>query len=224
NPTLAVVVPFMCHRDEATAIERGIDGAHFFGYSLAHYYVFGRHRPGHTRVYEEFEANRAQYGFARELVRAEDAPLAVNLLQQELGSLRGAVGTPAQVADLCQRYQAAGVDEVIFVSQAGRNRHEHICESLELFGKEVLPRFAEEAEDRDGAKRERLSEAVERALARREPARTADPTYLVTSQGEPSAAPPAVLAGGTVAEPPGVRERLRRRGEEAFRRLLSGRS
>ena len=33
----------------------------------------------------------------------------------------------------------AGVDQVIFVLQAGKNRHEHICESLELFGREVLP-------------------------------------------------------------------------------------
>ncbi|HYU57457.1 MAG TPA: LLM class flavin-dependent oxidoreductase, partial [Actinomycetota bacterium] len=32
NPNLAVVLPFMCHQDEATAIARGIDGAHFFGY------------------------------------------------------------------------------------------------------------------------------------------------------------------------------------------------
>jgi alkanesulfonate monooxygenase SsuD/methylene tetrahydromethanopterin reductase-like flavin-dependent oxidoreductase (luciferase family) len=32
NPNVAVVLPFMCHRDETTAIERGIDGAHFFGY------------------------------------------------------------------------------------------------------------------------------------------------------------------------------------------------
>jgi alkanesulfonate monooxygenase SsuD/methylene tetrahydromethanopterin reductase-like flavin-dependent oxidoreductase (luciferase family) len=35
NPHLAVVLPMMLHEDEATAIERGIDGAHFFGYSLA---------------------------------------------------------------------------------------------------------------------------------------------------------------------------------------------
>jgi len=41
----------MCHADEATAIERGIDGAHFFGYSLAHYYVFGDHRPGRTSIW-----------------------------------------------------------------------------------------------------------------------------------------------------------------------------
>src|SRR5881396_732368 len=32
NPNVAVVVPFMCHQDEETAIERGIDGAHFFGF------------------------------------------------------------------------------------------------------------------------------------------------------------------------------------------------
>src|SRR3954470_21702869 len=50
NPRVAVVLPFMLHRDEETAIERGIDGAHFFGYSLAHYYVFGRHAPGRTNV------------------------------------------------------------------------------------------------------------------------------------------------------------------------------
>src|SRR6266540_1921439 len=74
NPNLAVVVPFMCHQDEATAIERGIDGAHFFGYSLAHYYVFGQHRPALTNVWEEFQRKRNEYGFAREIVRSEDAP------------------------------------------------------------------------------------------------------------------------------------------------------
>src|SRR5436190_11834292 len=75
NPNVAVVVPFMCHQDEQTAIERGIDGAHFFGYSLAHYYVFGRHQPGRTNLWQEFQQNRNKYGFAREIVRTEDAPL-----------------------------------------------------------------------------------------------------------------------------------------------------
>ena len=36
-------------------------------------------------------------------------------------------------------FQEAGVDQVIFLQQAGRNRHEHICESLELFAAEVMP-------------------------------------------------------------------------------------
>ena len=185
NPNLAVVVPFMCHRDEATAIQRGIDGAHFFGYSLAHYYVFGRHQPGRTNLWEEFQRNRNQYGFAREIVRAEDAPLGVKLLQQGIGSLRGAVGTPAQITGLIERYERAGVDSVIFVSQAGHNRHEDICESIELFAREVMPRFADKAEAVERARRERMAGACERALARRVPARQAEGEYVVTSQGEP---------------------------------------
>jgi len=91
----------MCAPDEAQAIERGIDGAHFFGYSLAHYYVFGDHRPGHTNIYEEFLARRDEVGFARSIINADDGPLGVRVLQQGLGSLRGAIGSPAQVRDLC---------------------------------------------------------------------------------------------------------------------------
>src|SRR5207248_2793535 len=54
NPNLAVVLPMMLDKNEAKAIEKGIDGAHFFGYSLAHYYAFGEHVPGRTNVWEQF--------------------------------------------------------------------------------------------------------------------------------------------------------------------------
>src|SRR5499427_3713233 len=160
NPNVAVVVPFMCHADEQTAIERGIDGANFFGYSLAHYYVFGAHRPGVTNLWEEFQADRDQRGFARDLARATDAPLPVRLLQESLGSLRGAIGTPRQLTELLERYEKAGVDEVIFVAQAGRNQHEHICESIELFAREVLPGFAERQVKSEADKLERLAPAI----------------------------------------------------------------
>jgi hypothetical protein len=59
------------------------------------------------------------------------------------------------------------------VSQAGRNRHEHICESLELFASEVMPEFAEREPEHTKAKLERLGPAMEAALARREPPREA---------------------------------------------------
>ena len=112
NPNVAVVLPMMLHADEAEAIERGIDGAHFFGYSLAHYYGMGHHRPGRTVIWDEFNENRESRGFARSLVSADAAPLAVKIMQHGLGSLRGAIGTPDQVLDLCRRYEAAGVDQV----------------------------------------------------------------------------------------------------------------
>jgi hypothetical protein len=166
NPNVAVVVPMMLHIDEATAIERGIDGAHFFGYALGHYYG-GTHLAGGTDLWRSFGEDRAASGFARELVAATAAPLAIRLLEAGLGSLRGAIGTPAQVTDLLARYDAAGVDQVMFVMQTGRNRHEHICGSIELFASDVLPRFTEGREQAEAAKADRLAAAVARALGRR---------------------------------------------------------
>jgi alkanesulfonate monooxygenase SsuD/methylene tetrahydromethanopterin reductase-like flavin-dependent oxidoreductase (luciferase family) len=181
NPQVACVLPLHCHRDEETAIERGLDGAHFFGYALAHYYVFGTHRPGRTNIWEEFQANRSQFGFDREIAAQTGVELGAQLLQEGLGSLRGAIGTPAQLRELIRGYQAAGVDQLVFVSQAGRTRHEHICESLELFAAEVLPEFAEAADSHDRAKAERLAPAVQVALARREPPREAPAGYSINS-------------------------------------------
>jgi alkanesulfonate monooxygenase SsuD/methylene tetrahydromethanopterin reductase-like flavin-dependent oxidoreductase (luciferase family) len=211
NPNVAVVLPMMLHEDEQTAIERGIDGAHFFGYSLAHYYGMGEHRPGRTVVWDEFLRNRDERGFARSIVTPDAAPLAVKIMQHGLGSLRGAIGTPEQVLDLCRRYESVGVDQVIFVLQAGPNRHEHICESLELFGQRVIPEFAEGREEREQEKAERLSGAVERALARREPAREA-PAYIVDEAAE------LARASGRRRAP------LRDLGQAAMARLVRGAS
>jgi hypothetical protein len=119
------------------------------------------------------------------------------------------------------------VDQVIFVSQAGANRHEHICESIELFAAEVLPRFAERAPERERAKGERLAAAVERALARRAPARVADPEYVVKPDREP--APAETAARGAARDGiPGrhlsARELATRATETAFASLVRGRS
>jgi alkanesulfonate monooxygenase SsuD/methylene tetrahydromethanopterin reductase-like flavin-dependent oxidoreductase (luciferase family) len=223
NPNFAVVLPMMCHTDESVAIERGIDGAHFFGYSLAHYYVFGEHRPGATSIWDEFLAGRDTRGFARSIVTPDQAPLGVKLLQEGLGSLRGAVGTPGQIADLVSRYEAAGVDQVIFVMQAGKNRHEHICESISLFGSEVLPRFAPAAESVEATKRERLADACAAALARREPARVADPGYVVSALDEPR---PAYAKGRAAGSDGGgsLGDRARATAEGAFASFVRGRS
>ena len=75
------------------------------------------------------------------------------------------------------------MDQVIFVSQAGRNRHEHICESMELFAREVMGEFAERDPAHVAARDERLADAVAAALARREGPRTVDPDYLIPPPG-----------------------------------------
>ena len=220
NPNVAVVLPMMCHEDEATAIERGIDGAHFFGFALAHYYGTNPHVPGHTNVWEEFVAHREKQGFSRQVITADDAPLDVRIMQQGVGSLRGAVGTPDQVADLVRRYEAAGVDQVIFVMQAGPTRHEHICESLELFGREVLPRFTEERDEKERRKAERLAPVVEAALSRKEPPRDAG-AYRIDEEAELS------RVRRQPQELPSVNDltaALRNHGRKAFARMVARQS
>jgi alkanesulfonate monooxygenase SsuD/methylene tetrahydromethanopterin reductase-like flavin-dependent oxidoreductase (luciferase family) len=170
NANLACVTTFMCHPDEDTAIARGLDGANFFGYSLAHYYVFGRHAPGRTDVWAEYERRRREHGYDPAAVAAAAEPgerLGAKVVDAGLGGLRGAVGTPDQLREYLRRYEECGVDQVILCFQAGRNRHEHIMEALELFGREVLPEFA----DRDGAaqaaKERRLAPVIEQVMARK---------------------------------------------------------
>jgi alkanesulfonate monooxygenase SsuD/methylene tetrahydromethanopterin reductase-like flavin-dependent oxidoreductase (luciferase family)/putative sterol carrier protein len=227
NPNVAIVLPMMCHTDEQTAIDRGIDGGHFFRYSLAHYYVFGDHRPGITNVWEEFQAKRSQYGLDRGIVKADDSQLSVNLLQQGTGSMRGAIGTPDQIAELLRRYEEIGVDQAIFVMQAGDNKHEHICESIELFGKQVLPEFAERREQREAEKEERLAEACKRALARRSPPRRSDPGYVITPQGEPR--PAQLISAARRADQagtgrPSLKQRAAELGQAGLAAFVRGRS
>jgi alkanesulfonate monooxygenase SsuD/methylene tetrahydromethanopterin reductase-like flavin-dependent oxidoreductase (luciferase family) len=167
NPAVAVVLPMMLARDEADAIKRGIDGAQFFAYSLGHYYGLEAHAAGASDLWREFEAQRES---------------------SRVWSLPGAIGTPEQVADLVRRYDAAGVDQIIFILQAGNNRHEHICESLELFASDVMPEFVHGREQREADKAERLAGVVEAALARREPPRTLGSPYVIDEQAELAAA------------------------------------
>ena len=71
NPQVACVTPMMCAPNEEDALARGVEGANFFGYSLAHYYVFGDHVPASTDVWEEFLATT---GLDRDTPRRRPSP------------------------------------------------------------------------------------------------------------------------------------------------------
>jgi len=146
NANVAMVTGFSCHPDAAEAKRRGAEGFQFFGYSLGHYYVYGNHRPGRTNVWDRFEVARA------------DLP--------EVGRGSG-IGTPGDLTAHLRAFQDAGVDQVIFIQQGGRNRHEHICASLELFAAEVMPKLKEDMEAREARKAAELAPYVEAAMARK---------------------------------------------------------
>ncbi len=168
NPQIACVTPMMCHEDESTAIERGMEGGNFFGYSLAHFYIFGEHRPGVTNVWDEFLARRDERGYSPEVAAAvAQERLGAKIAAGDRTGLRGAIGTPDQLREYLRRYEEAGVDQLIFVMQAGKNQHEHIMDSLRLFGAEVLPEFIERDAAACAAKAERMKPIIEAAMARK---------------------------------------------------------
>jgi len=59
---------------------------------------------------------------------------------------QSAVGTPDQVREFASGYEAARQDVMLFLAQAGSRKHEDIMESIDLFGRTVLPEFKERHE------------------------------------------------------------------------------
>jgi alkanesulfonate monooxygenase SsuD/methylene tetrahydromethanopterin reductase-like flavin-dependent oxidoreductase (luciferase family)/putative sterol carrier protein len=231
NPNIAVALPMMVHVDESQAIERGIDGAHFFAYARGHYEAFGEHEPGRTSIWDEFLARREDVGFSRSAITADGAPLNVKILNNGLASLRGAIGTPAQVRELIGRYEQAGVDELMLCVQTGKTTHNDIMEALELFAAEVMPEFAQRRPAREEAKRELLGDAPRRALERRAPRKTVarGAAFKADARGGdghakavPIPAPSAVasrrwMPNATVAA---LRRTTEARGEQAFQSFV----
>ncbi|HVJ55633.1 MAG TPA: LLM class flavin-dependent oxidoreductase [Aliidongia sp.] len=165
NPNIAMVTGFSVHPDEEEAKRRGEDGFRFFGYALAHHYVFGAHKPGYTDIWAAFEKARPTL--------------------PEAGARRG-IGTPDQLRQHLREFEEAGVDQVAFIQQGGRNRHEHICQSLELFAKEVMPEFKERELARRHARLDELAPYIEQAMARKQKMKGMEesevPTFLALNR------------------------------------------
>ncbi|MGH7863635.1 MAG: LLM class flavin-dependent oxidoreductase, partial [Candidatus Binataceae bacterium] len=152
NPNIAIVTGFMCDNDQERATKMGQDGLQFFSYALAHHYIFGRHEPGKTDIWQNYAAHR----------NGLDIPGAAGP--------NSCIGTPELIRQRLRDYQEAGVDQVVFISQAGNNKHEDICDSLNLFARSVLSEFKEQHEARDRLKMDRIAPILYQAMKRkREP-------------------------------------------------------
>jgi hypothetical protein len=78
------------------------------------------------------------------------------------------IGTPDQLRTHLRHFEESGVDQTVFIQQGGRNKHEHICEALELFAKEVMPEFRQREIAREKRKQEELAPFIEKAMARKQ--------------------------------------------------------
>jgi alkanesulfonate monooxygenase SsuD/methylene tetrahydromethanopterin reductase-like flavin-dependent oxidoreductase (luciferase family) len=154
NANIAMVSNFSVHRDRAEAIRRGQEGFEFFGYAVnalvAHDAV-----PGRSTLFADFQRARG--------ARDDELIAAARLVELQANG----IGTPDDIREHIRGFQAAGIDQVIFLQQAGRNRHEHICESLELFAAEVMPEFKAQVAAREASKAAELAPFLEAALKRK---------------------------------------------------------
>ncbi len=154
NPNICMVSSFSCHHDRETAIQRGLNGFEFFGFALGSLYAFGEHKPGRTDLWKLFEETR--------MTKTETLDIT-----ESLSGSAGGIGTPDDLREHLLKFEKCNVDQVTFIQQAGRNKHEHICESLEIFANEVMPEFKDRAEERERQKMEELAPYLEQAMARK---------------------------------------------------------
>lgn len=146
NANFATLNGMMVHEDHGEAVRRGLDGFRFFGYAIAHYAMYGEHRPGVTDLWKRFLA-----------------------IKDDMNHTPGAgsIGAPESVREHLQSYADVGVDQMIFIQQSGENKHEHICEAMELFARDVMPALKEREDERIRRKDEELAPFIEKALARK---------------------------------------------------------
>lgn len=186
NANIAVVSGFGCARTREDAVKRFGPGLEFYEAALAHYYRFGRHQPGKTNI-------AAQLKRAKPFLRTENPH----------GMDRSPVlGTAESLRVFFEGYQKAGVDQLAFFHQAGRSKHEHILEGLELFGAESMPTFLEREEEAAAKKAARMEGVIEAAFERR--------ASLASREAEAPWKEPEPIEAYTRAEYLGLIERLKK--------------
>jgi len=131
NPNMALVSFFMCAKTDEEARARA-DGATFFQFALRFYGAAQnrqRPAPGTVNMWDEYNK------WKRENPQAQEAALR-----------SGLIGSPETLVRKLRRFRSSHIDQVILLNQAGKNSHEHICESLELFARDVMPEFRSDPE------------------------------------------------------------------------------
>jgi hypothetical protein len=111
----------MCAPTDEEAVAKAA-GWTFFIFALSYYGRKGVDAPGTSDLWREYQDWR----------RTEKAQAALN---------SGLIGSPATIRARLRQFEAAHVDQVILLNQAGRTSHQDICDSLKRFAEEVMPEF-----------------------------------------------------------------------------------
>ncbi len=141
NPNIAVVSGFMCCDTDEEA-EQKADGWTFFQFALRFYNSHGPVEPGSISLWDEYQKWR-------------DTP------EGQKQRRTGLIGSPETIRRKLRKFETSNVDQVILLNQAGKNKHQDICDSLELFSKEVMPEFHGREAEHQEWKRAVLAKEIE---------------------------------------------------------------
>jgi alkanesulfonate monooxygenase SsuD/methylene tetrahydromethanopterin reductase-like flavin-dependent oxidoreductase (luciferase family) len=120
NANLAMVGGFMCCETDEEARAKA-EGWTFFVFCLE-YLAANVWEPGTVNLWEEYQDWRK-------------TPAAAKTFES------GIIGSPETIRQKLRQFATTGIDQIILLNQAGKNTHEDICASLELFAREVMPEF-----------------------------------------------------------------------------------
>ncbi|MDC0893429.1 LLM class flavin-dependent oxidoreductase [Pseudomonadales bacterium] len=187
NANIAMVSAFSLHDDHDEASRRGEDGFRFFEYAIGAL-VTDDVVPGRSSLWEKYIARKQARAAGQEV---HDAAYGGKRAHPDRSMARSpGIGTADEFRNHMQGFADSGVDQVIFLQQGGNNKHEHICESLERFSRDVHDDFAEGRDEREAKKAEELAPYIEAALARREtraPLRDDEIAIVPASRPKPAA-------------------------------------
>ena len=141
NPAVAVVSQFMCAPTDEEAAAMA-EGSSFFQFALGFYNSHGPVEPGSVDLWQEF-------------LEFRETPKGQAL------KVGGLIGSPETIRRRLRQFEESHVDQVILLNQAGKNRHEDICSSLELFAAEVMPEFHGREPEHQAWKRSVLAGEIE---------------------------------------------------------------
>ena len=97
NPNVAFLSGFACYKNgDLRAADRELRARQFFGHAFRHHYVDGVHYPAKTDLWEDFKKTPPHML----------APIDPN---------NECMGTPDDIRKVLLNYEAAGVDQVIFI-------------------------------------------------------------------------------------------------------------
>ena len=178
NPNILFTAgDLMCAPTVELAHERIGLGDGFFGYGITYYYVWGMHRPGQVNLWQNYVDSRAAEAAQQAVAATGDrADWQRHGEGASRDPVRGGIGSPERIREWCRRYEAVGVDQLMFLLPPVEPGM--VLESIELMGRHVLPEFHERDAEQAEAKRRRLEPVLAAIEGRRvNSAPPLDPAY-----------------------------------------------